>query len=69
MRRTFGRHHMHTGLLARLVPQGRFLDAAVTAAARHQSVFDTAIDLGLGRGTASLGALGRVAASYATIGR
>ena len=69
MRRTFGRHHTHTGLLARLVPQGRFLDAAVTAAARHQSVFDTAIDLGLGRGTASLGALGRVAASYATIGR
>jgi geranylgeranyl reductase family protein len=66
MRRTFERHHAHGSLLARLLPHGRFLDAAVAAAARHQSVFDSAIDLGLGRGTASLGDLARVAAGYVT---
>jgi menaquinone-9 beta-reductase len=64
MRRTFDRHHAHSGALARLMPHGRFLDAAVTAAARHQSVFDAAIDLGLGRGTASLRNLTRVAGTY-----
>jgi menaquinone-9 beta-reductase len=66
MRRTFQRHHAHGAVLARLLRRPRFLDAAVLAAARHQSVFDAAVDLGLGRGTASLSALARVAASYAT---
>lgn len=69
MRRTFDRHHAHGGLLARLLPHGRFLDAAVTAAARHQPVFDAAIELGLGRGTAPAHALARVAASYVTLAR
>lgn len=69
MRRAFRRHHAHTGLLARLLRRPRFLDAAVTAAARHQSVFDAAIDLGLGRGTAPAHALARVALSYATLPR
>jgi hypothetical protein len=31
-------------------------------------VFDAAVDLGLGRGTAPVGALARVAAAYATLG-
>jgi hypothetical protein len=69
MRRTFRRHHAHAGLLARLLRDPRFLDAAVAAAARHQSVFDAAIDLGLGRGTAPAHALARVALSYATLRR
>jgi len=67
MRRAFGPHHAHTGLLARLLGHPRFLDAAVAAAGRHQSVFDAAIDLGLGRGTAPAHALARVALSYARL--
>ncbi len=68
MRRTFGRHQGHLGVLARLVPHSRFLDAAVAAASRDQAVFDAAVDLGLGRGTAPRRAVLRVAASYATLG-
>jgi menaquinone-9 beta-reductase len=67
MRRTFERHHAHVALLARLLRHPRFLDAAVLAAARHQSVFDAAVDLGLGRGTAPLHALARVALSYGVL--
>ncbi|OLT15795.1 hypothetical protein BJF78_15460 [Pseudonocardia sp. CNS-139] len=67
MRRTFARHHTHTDVLARLLPHGRVLDAALAAAARDQRVFDAAVDLGLGRGTASPGALGKVAAGYAAL--
>jgi geranylgeranyl reductase family protein len=66
---TFGRHHRHTALLARLVPRPGFLEAAVVAAARHQRVFDAAVDLGLGPGTASAADLVRVASSGVTLGR
>lgn len=69
MRRTFGRHHAHGNLLARFVPHTRFLDASVAAAAAHQPVFDAAIELGLGRGTAPAHALFRVATSYLTLPR
>ncbi|WP_198962075.1 NAD(P)/FAD-dependent oxidoreductase [Pseudonocardia sp. MH-G8] len=69
VRRAFHRHHVHAGMLARLLRHSRFLDAAVTAAARHQSVFDAAVDLGLGRGTAPAHALARVALTYATLRR
>ncbi len=65
----FGRHHRHTAALARLMRLPGFVDAAVSAAARHRSVFDAAVDLGLGRGTAPASALGRVAVSYLTAGR
>jgi geranylgeranyl reductase family protein len=68
MEHSFGLHHRHGALLANLVAYPRFLDAAVTAAARHKSVFDAAVDLGLGRGTAPAGALARVAVAYATLG-
>jgi geranylgeranyl reductase family protein len=64
MRSCFGRHHRHSGAMARLVSDSRFLDAAVAAACRHRSVFDAAIDLGLGRGTVPPGALARVLAAY-----
>jgi geranylgeranyl reductase family protein len=69
MRATFGRHHRHTALLARLMPRPRFLDAAVVAAARYRPVFDAAVDLGLGPGTASAADLVRVASSRMTLGR
>ncbi len=64
MRRCFGRHHRHSGAMARLAADPRFLDAAVVAAGRHRSVFDAAIDLGLGRGTVPPGAFARVIAAY-----
>ena len=69
MRRTFGRHQGHLAALTKLTPHERFLDAAVAAAGRHQSVFDAAVDLGLGRGTAPGRALLRVAEQYVTLGR
>jgi geranylgeranyl reductase family protein len=69
MHRTFGRHHAHGALLARLLRRPHFLDAAVVAASRSQAVFDAAVDLGLGRGTAPAHALARVALSYATLPR
>jgi menaquinone-9 beta-reductase len=69
LRRSFGRHQTHTGLLARLMSHSRFLDAAVTAADRHADVFDAAVDLGLGGGTAPGHALVRVMSSYVTLGR
>jgi geranylgeranyl reductase family protein len=69
MHHTFNRHHRHGAALARLLPNARFLDAALTAAGRHQHVFDAAVDLGLGRGTAPWGALARIGATYVTMGR
>ena len=68
MRRAFGRHQSHLAVLARLVSHSRFLDAAVASAARDQAVFDAAVDLGLGRGTAPRRAVLRIAAGYATLG-
>ncbi|MFC4943861.1 geranylgeranyl reductase family protein [Pseudonocardia sp. GCM10023141] len=67
MHHTFGTHHRDGAVLARLIPHPRFLDAAIIAAARNQRVFDAAVDLGLGRGTAPAHALGRVLASYAQL--
>ena len=68
MRRAFGRHRSHLAVLARLLPVPGFLDAAVAAAARHQGVFDAAVDLGLAGGTADRHALLRVAQSWVTLG-
>ncbi|MEJ3654161.1 geranylgeranyl reductase family protein [Actinomycetes bacterium KLBMP 9759] len=67
MSRSFGRHHRHTALMAGLVPHARFLDAAISAAARSQRVFDAAVDLGLGRGTATVHALASVVGRYVTL--
>jgi geranylgeranyl reductase family protein len=69
MARGFGRHHRHTGVFAGLVRHARFLDTAVATAQRHRTVFDAAVELGLGRGTAPPSALARVAAGYLTGGR
>ena len=51
MHRAFGRHYRHSRAMARLAAGPRFLDAAVSAAAAHRSVFDAAVRLGLERGT------------------
>jgi flavin-dependent dehydrogenase len=63
MRRGFARHQRHAGVIAGLA-RGRFLDAAVVAAARHRTVFDAAADLGLARGTVPPAALALVLAHY-----
>ena len=60
MARAFGRHHRHVGVISRLAARPRFLDAAITAAARHARVFDAAVELGLARGTVPPAALGLV---------
>ncbi len=65
MERAFGRHHRHTGLMARLAARPRFLDAAIGAAAAHATVFDAAVDLGLARGTVPPAAFGLVLAHLA----
>jgi flavin-dependent dehydrogenase len=62
VRRTFGRHRRHTTVMARLAARPRFLDAAISAAAAHQSVFDAAVGLGLERGTVPPGAFALVVA-------
>jgi hypothetical protein len=63
MRRGFARHQRHADVIAGLA-RGRFLDAAVVAAARHRTVFDAAADLGLARGTVPPAALALVLAHY-----
>lgn len=65
MRRAFGHHHRHSGLMAALAARPRFLDAAIRAAAAHRSVFDAAVDLGLARGTVPPGAFALVLARLA----
>jgi flavin-dependent dehydrogenase len=64
MRHVFARHHRHTAALARLMPDPRFIDAAVTAAARRNRVFDTVVDVGLGRGHATPATLAILAGTY-----
>ncbi|QNG55730.1 geranylgeranyl reductase family protein [Pseudonocardia petroleophila] len=64
LRRALGRHHRHVGALARAVPHGRFVDAAVVAAGRDRRVFDAVVEVGLGRGTASARVLASIVADY-----
>ena len=56
-------------MIARLAARPRFLDAAVTAAAAHRSVFDVAVGLGLERGTVPPGAFALVLARLLTVRR
>ena len=67
MRRAFGRHRRHTTVMARLAARPRFLDAAVSAADAHQSVFDAAVGLGLARGTVPPGAFALVLSRLLTL--
>jgi len=59
-----GRHLSHTRMFAGVIRHRRFVEAAVTAAAADQLVFDRMIDLTLGGGLVSARSLGRVAAAY-----
>jgi geranylgeranyl reductase family protein len=51
LRTALGRHHRHIGLLTRLTPWPRFVDALVDASLRHGRVFESLVEIGLGRGT------------------
>lgn len=64
LRRSLGRHHRHVNILARAVPHGRFVDAAVVAAGRDRRVFDAIVEIGLGRGTATPRVLASIVADY-----
>ncbi len=50
LHRQLGRHLRTTDLLARAAQSPRFVDAAVTTAARRTDVFDLLVDVGLGAG-------------------
>jgi menaquinone-9 beta-reductase len=69
LRRLFAAHHRHTAVLARCARSRRFVDATIAATARHQHVFDTVVELGLGRGTADPLTLSTVLAGYAADSR
>ena len=51
LRRELGRHLRHTTVLGRLADSPALVGLAVGAAARHRSVFDSVVEVGLGRGT------------------
>jgi flavin-dependent dehydrogenase len=57
-----GRHLRHTALLAGLAARHRTLmDAAVRAAGRRTELYDTLVEIGLGRGTIPAASLARLA--------
>ncbi|WP_250292507.1 geranylgeranyl reductase family protein [Frankia sp. CiP1_Cm_nod1] len=60
--RELGRHLRHTTLLAELAGRHRTLmDAAVAAASHRTELFDTLLEIGLGRGTIPTASLARLA--------
>ncbi|MBW3601536.1 MAG: NAD(P)/FAD-dependent oxidoreductase [Actinobacteria bacterium] len=64
LRRELGGHLAHTGVLARAGRHVPLTAAAVAAAAGSPAVFDTLVELGLGRGRMSARALARILAAY-----
>jgi geranylgeranyl reductase family protein len=66
LRRELGRHLRHTGVLGRLADSPALVGLAVGAAARHRSVFDSVVDIGLGRGLVDARTAALVAASVLT---
>jgi flavin-dependent dehydrogenase len=61
-----GRHLRHTALLAGLAGRHRTLmDAAVRSASRRTELYDTLVEIGLGRGTIPAASLARLAARRA----
>jgi flavin-dependent dehydrogenase len=69
LRRLLGRHHRHVGVLARLMPHARFVDAAVAAVGRDRRVLDAVVDVGLAHGTASAGVLAAIGRDYLRLSR
>jgi flavin-dependent dehydrogenase len=66
LRRELGRHLRHTGLLGRLADSPALVGLAVGAAARHRSVFDAVVEIGLGRGLVDARTAALVVASAAS---
>ncbi len=68
--RELGRHLRHTTLLAGLAGRHRTLmDSAVQAASRRTELFDTLLEIGLGRGTIPTASLARLAVRKLVAGR
>jgi geranylgeranyl reductase family protein len=62
LNRELGRHLRHTALLAGLAGRSRpLMDAAVRAAGRRTELYDTLVEIGLGRGTIPAASLARLA--------
>nr|WP_154675563.1 geranylgeranyl reductase family protein [Parafrankia elaeagni] len=67
--RELGRHLRHTTLLADLAGRHRpLMDAAVRSASRRTELYDSLVELGLGKGTIPAGSLARLAARRAARG-
>jgi geranylgeranyl reductase family protein len=67
--RRLGRHLRHTTLTAALARAPRLVDAALGAAARNAATFDTLVNMGLGQGLLTPGALARTARQLLAPGR
>jgi flavin-dependent dehydrogenase len=65
LRRALGNHLRTTDVLARASQSSRFMDAAITTAARRADVFDLIVDVGLGSGTVPLPLLWSVLKTWA----
>jgi geranylgeranyl reductase family protein len=63
LRRELGRHLRHTAVLGRLADSPALVGLAVGAAGRHRPVFDSVVDIGLGRGLVGTRTAALVAAS------
>jgi geranylgeranyl reductase family protein len=69
LRQHLGQHLRTTDLLARAAQSPRFIDAAVTTAARRTDVFDLLIDVGLGAGVVPARLAAAVLLAWARGGR
>ena len=69
LRRHLGQHLRTTDILARAAQSPRFIDAAITTAARRSDVFDLLVDVGLGAGVVPARLAAAVVLSWARGGR
>ena len=69
LREALGNHLRTTDVLARAAQSPRFIDAAISTAARRSDVFDLLVDVGLGSGTVPLPLAYAVVKAWARGGR
>jgi geranylgeranyl reductase family protein len=69
LKEALGNHLRTTDVLARASQSSRFMDAAITTAARRSDVFDLLVDVGLGSGTVPLPLAWSVVKAWARGGR
>jgi flavin-dependent dehydrogenase len=69
LRAALGDHLRTTDVLARAAQSPRFIDAAISTAARRNDVFDLLVDIGLGSGTVPLPLAYSVVRAWARGGR